>query len=62
VRAHRADPLPLEGLRERFLPERAFHGRQNSKFHYAVLAAAALQGRKPLKAGVDRFRVPALSR
>ena len=40
----RADPLPLEGLRERFLPERAFRGRQNSKFQYAVLAAAALHG------------------
>ena len=43
-RASRADPLPLEGLRERFLPERAFRGRQNSKFQYAVLAAAAIQG------------------
>jgi hypothetical protein len=43
--ARRADPLPLEGLRERFLPERAFRGRQNSKFQYAVLAAAALHGR-----------------
>jgi hypothetical protein len=42
--ASRADPLSLEGLRERFLPERAFRGRQNSKFQYAVLAAAALQG------------------
>ena len=42
--ARRADPLPLEGLRERFLPERAFRGWQNSKFQYAVLAAAALQG------------------
>jgi hypothetical protein len=42
--ARRADPLPLEGLRERFLPERAFRGRQNSKFQYAVLAAAALYG------------------
>jgi hypothetical protein len=42
--ARRADPLPLEGLRERFLPERAFRGRQNSKFQYAVLAAAAVQG------------------
>jgi hypothetical protein len=42
--ATRADPLPLEGLRERFLPERAFRGRQNSKFQYAVLAAAALHG------------------
>jgi len=43
-RANRADPLPLEGLRERFLPERASRGRQNSKFQYAVLAAAALHG------------------
>ena len=42
--ARRADPLPLEGLRERFLPERAFCGRQNSRFQYAVLAAAALHG------------------
>jgi hypothetical protein len=42
--ASRANPQPLEGLRERFLPERAFRGRQNSKFQYAVLAAAALHG------------------
>jgi hypothetical protein len=40
----RADPLPLEGLRERFLRECAFRGRQNKKFQYAVLAAAALHG------------------
>jgi hypothetical protein len=40
--ASRADPLPLEGLRERFLPETTFRGRQNSKLRYAVLAAAAL--------------------
>jgi hypothetical protein len=42
--ASRAEPLSLEGLRERFLPERAFRGRQNSKLQYAVLAAAALHG------------------
>jgi hypothetical protein len=42
--ASRADPLPLEGLRERFVPERAFRGRQNAKLQYAVLAAAAVQG------------------
>jgi hypothetical protein len=42
--ASRADPLFLEGLRERFLPERAFRGRQSSKFQYAVLAAAAVHG------------------
>jgi len=43
-RASRADPLPLEGLRERFLPECTFRGRQNKKLQYAVLAAAALHG------------------
>jgi hypothetical protein len=43
-RASRADPLPLEGLGERFLPERTFRGRQNQKLQYAVLAAAALHG------------------
>ena len=32
--ASRADPLPLEGLRERFLPERTFRGRQNTKFQF----------------------------
>ncbi len=42
--ASRAGPLPLEGLRERFLPEITFRGRQNSKLQYAVLAVAALQG------------------
>jgi hypothetical protein len=42
--ASRADPLPLEGLRERFLAERTFRGQQNSKLQYAVLAAAALHG------------------
>jgi hypothetical protein len=40
----RADPVALEGLRERFLPECAFRGRQDKKLQYAVLAAAALQG------------------
>jgi hypothetical protein len=42
--ASRADPLPLEGLRERYLPECAFRGRQNAKLQYAVLAAAAVHG------------------
>jgi hypothetical protein len=40
----RADPLPLERLREQFLPEPAFRGRDNKKFQYTVLAAAALHG------------------
>ena len=42
--ASRADPLSLEGLRERFLPECTFRGGQNTKLQYAVLAAAALHG------------------
>ena len=42
--ASRAEPLPLEGLRERFLPEASFRGRQNAKLQYAVLAAAAVHG------------------
>jgi len=42
--ASRADPLTLEGIRERFLPECAFRGRQNKKLQYAVLVAAALHG------------------
>ena len=42
--ASRADPLPLEGLRERFLPECTFRGRHNAKLQYAVLAAAAIHG------------------
>jgi len=40
----RADPLPLEGLRERFLPECTFRGREDKKLQYAVLTAAALHG------------------
>jgi hypothetical protein len=43
-RASRTDPLRLEGLRERFLPECTFRGRENNKLQYAVLAAAAIQG------------------
>ena len=43
-RVSRADPLRLEGLRERFLPECTFRGREIKKLQYAVLAAAALQG------------------
>ena len=42
--ASRAHPLALEGMRERFLPECAFRGRQNQKLQFASLAAAALRG------------------
>src|SRR5712692_7257623 len=43
-RASRADPWPLGGLRERFLPECTFRGRHDKKIQYAMLAGAALQG------------------
>src|SRR5512142_2438365 len=43
-RASRVDPLRLEGIRERFLPECTFRGRQNKKLQYAVLVVAALRG------------------
>jgi hypothetical protein len=42
--ASRSDPLALEGMREKFLSEYYFRGRQNKKLQYAVLAAAALRG------------------
>jgi hypothetical protein len=42
--ASRAEPLPLEGLRERFLPEVTLRGRQNAKLQYAILAAAGVHG------------------
>jgi hypothetical protein len=42
--ASRIEPLPLEGLREGFLPECSFRGRENAKLQYAVLAAAAVHG------------------
>jgi hypothetical protein len=40
----RSEPLALEGMRERFLPELSFRGRQNKKLQYSILAAAALRG------------------
>ena len=42
--ASREKPLPLEGIRQRFLPECTFRGRQHHKLQFAVLAAAALRG------------------
>jgi hypothetical protein len=38
------DPLPLEGIRERFLAEFSGRGRERRKLQYAVLAAAAVRG------------------
>jgi hypothetical protein len=42
--ASQADPVALEGIRERFLPECSFRGREKHKLQFAVLAAAALRG------------------
>jgi hypothetical protein len=42
--ASRTDPLPLEGMQERFLPECSFRGRENRKLQFAILVAAALCG------------------
>jgi hypothetical protein len=42
--ASRQQPFALEGIRERFLPECTFRGRENRKLQFAVLAAAALHG------------------
>jgi hypothetical protein len=42
--ASRADSVPLEGLRERFLAGCSFRGRERSRLQYAVLAAAAVSG------------------
>src|SRR5712691_30472 len=51
--ASRPDPLLLEGLRERFLPERTFRGRQNHKLQYALFAAVAY-----IRAAASRAGVP----
>jgi len=42
--ASRADPVSLEGIRERFLAECGLRGRERGKLQFAILAAAALRG------------------
>ncbi len=42
--ASREEPLSLEGIQDRFLPECTFRGRDKHKLQFAVLAAAALRG------------------
>jgi hypothetical protein len=42
--ASRADPVALEGIADRFLPECTFRGRDKHKLRFAVLAVAALHG------------------
>jgi len=37
----RDNPIPYEGLREVYLPECAFGGRENRKIQYAILTSAA---------------------
>ena len=44
VGATRHDPIIYEGLRETFLPECTFRGRENRKIQYALLTAASLRG------------------
>jgi hypothetical protein len=39
--ASQGGAVPLEGIRERFLPECTFRGRERGKLRFAVLAAAA---------------------
>jgi hypothetical protein len=41
---NRAQPVDLEGMRERFLPECTFSGRDRRKLQFAVLVAAAQHG------------------
>jgi len=46
--ASRADPVALEGIADRFLPECTLRGRDKRKLRFAVLAAAALhRGTEP---------------
>lgn len=42
--ASRAEPVSLEGMRERFLAGCAFRGRERRKLQYSILAAAAISG------------------
>jgi hypothetical protein len=44
VGATRQEPIRYEGLRENFLPECTFRGRENRKIQYALLTAASLRG------------------
>lgn len=39
----RADPVQYDGLREAYLPECQFRGRENRKFQYALLTSASVR-------------------
>lgn len=40
----RSDPIPYEGLREKYLSECDFRGRENRRIRFAILASASLRG------------------
>ena len=42
--ASRADPVPLEGMRERFLPGFSFRGREKAKLGYGLTRAQVGEG------------------
>jgi hypothetical protein len=42
--ATREKPITYEGLRETYLPECEFRGRENRKVQYAILTSAAVRG------------------
>lgn len=42
--ATRDHPIPYEGLRETYLPECEFRGRNGRKIRYAVLTSASVRG------------------
>lgn len=42
--ATRSDPIPYEGLRETYLPECEFRGRDNRRIQYAILTSASVRG------------------
>ncbi len=44
VDATREHPISYEGLRETFLPECTFRGRDNRKIQYAIFSGASLRG------------------
>jgi hypothetical protein len=42
--ASRMDPVALDGIQERFLPECTFRGREKRKLQFAIISAAAIKG------------------
>ena len=42
--ATRNEPIPYEGLRETYLPECEFRGRDNLRIQYAILTSASVRG------------------